>query len=396
MRLPPCPEGAYHVSCTDDREDIRPMGQHTYIGLMTGTSMDAIDAALVDLSEAAPRLVATHGSPLPDHLRQQLLAVHAGTGLTELLDLDARLGETLADAASELLRQAGVAASQVRAIGSHGQTLWHSPDAAYRTTLQAGDPNRIAERTGITVVADFRRRDMAAGGQGAPLAPAFHRAFFGSTSEPRAVVNIGGIANVTCLPADATAVTGFDTGPGNVLLDTWCREHGRGDYDADGGWSAQASADPELLARLRDDPYFHRPPPKSTGREYFNTSWLADAGLDGYPPATVQATLAELTAGTITDGVRRAIPRTERLLVCGGGARNGDLMRRLDRNLPGVVVESTGAHGIAPDWVEAAGFAWLAHATLEGRPGNIPEVTGAQAPVPLGGIYPGGTGRGTR
>ena len=372
------------------------MGPHTYIGLMTGTSMDAVDAALVDLNDAVPRLVATHGSPLPDPLRQQLLAVHAGTGLTELLDLDARLGEVLANAATELLDRAGVAGSQVRAIGSHGQTLWHAPDAENRTTLQAGDPNRIAQRTGITVVADFRRRDMAAGGQGAPLAPAFHRAFFASATERRAVVNIGGIANITCLPADATPVTGFDTGPGNVLLDTWCRQQGQGNYDADGGWAAQANADPDLLARLRDDPYFRRSPPKSTGREYFNAQWLAGAGLEGHAPATVQATLAELTAGTIADALHEALPRAERLLVCGGGARNWDLMQRLGRNLPGVVVESTADHGIAPDWVEAAGFAWLAHATLQGQAGSIPEVTGADSPVPLGGIYPGGIGQGQR
>ncbi len=384
-------QGAYHVSSTADREDTRRMGQYTYIGLMTGTSMDAIDAALLDLSDAAPRLVATHGTPLPDALRRQLLAVGAGTGLTELLELDARLGEALANAAIELMNRAGVTSNQVRAIGSHGQTLWHAPDAEHRTTLQAGDPNRIAERTGITVVADFRRRDMAAGGQGAPLAPAFHRAFFGSITEPRAVVNIGGIANVTCLPADTTGVTGFDTGPGNVLLDTWCRQHDRGNYDADGAWAAQARTDPQLLARLRDDQYFRRPPPKSTGREYFNAQWLATAKLEGHSPATVQATLAELTAGTIADSLRSAMPSAKRLLVCGGGARNGDLMRRLARNLPEMVTESTADHGISPDWVEAAGFAWLAHATLDGRPGNIPAVTGAHRPVPLGGIYPGGT-----
>ena len=288
----------------------------------------------------------------------------------------------------------------MRAIGSHGQTVLHQPRGEAPFTLQIGDPNVIAERLGIDVVGDFRRRDLAAGGEGAPLMPAFHAAAFGVPGEARAVVNIGGIANVTQLTADG-GVTGFDTGPGNCLLDAWARRHLRHAYDANGAWAATGTVQQVLLERLLADAYFSRPAPKSTGRETFSDDWLdrALAGL-ALPPADVQATLAELTARSIADGLRVASrnggpgagPGTDpkRVLICGGGALNADLMARLARALPRSAVDTTAAAGIAPEHVEAAGFAWLAHRYVCGLAGNLPAVTGARHPVSLGALYRGG------
>lgn len=362
-----------------------------YAGLMTGTSMDGIDAVLVDFSTDRGRLVATHSAEHEASIRQRLLKVNGSSPLAEVMALDALLGETFGQVILALLDKAGVAAADVAAVGSHGQTLWHAPDDPSPSTLQVGDPHRIAQRTGITVIADFRRRDIAAGGQGAPLAPLFHHAFFKSHDEDRVVANIGGMANITRLPRtpDAEGITGFDTGPGNVFLDSWYARHLGGTYDRDGAWAASGKVSDELLARLRADAYFARRPPKSTGRDNFNDHWLDAMGLSRYEPATVQATLAQLTAGTIAAAIRDSLPTASRALVCGGGARNGDLMKRLQAALPDVRVEATDVHGIPADWVESAGFAWLARETLAGRPGNLRSVTGATERVPLGAIHPG-------
>jgi anhydro-N-acetylmuramic acid kinase len=365
-----------------------------FIGLMSGTSMDGVDAVLTDFSSEPPRLLATASRPLPAAMRQGLLALCSGGGadeLGQLAQLDVEVGRLFGQAAMAVLKQAGIAATEIAAIGSHGQTVRHRPDAQPPYTVQIGDPNTIAEHTGITTVADFRRRDMAAGGQGAPLVPAFHAAAFRSADEHRVVVNIGGIANITVLPADPQQpVTGFDTGPGNVLLDAWIWANRGLGHDAEGRWAATGQIDGQLLEAMLNDPFLRRKPPKSTGREHFNPSWLKNmlAGrmLD---PNDVQATLAEYTARTIALAVDEHAHASERVLVCGGGAHNTDLMQRLQRCLPARAVQSTAAHGLEPDWVEAVAFAWLARQTLHRCAGNVAAVTGARHPVVLGGIYPG-------
>ncbi len=369
-------------------------GTPLYLGLISGTSADGIDAALLEL-EPHPRVVAAATYPYPEPLRETLVALIARQrtprGVEELADLDASVGVCFAEAALALLAAAGVPASAVRAVGSHGQTISHRPDAKPPHTWQIGDPSRIAERTGITTVADFRRRDVAAGGQGAPLVPAFHAACFRSVMEDRAVLNLGGIANLTILPAATSApVRGFDCGPGNALLDEWTRRHLGQPYDRHGVWAASGRVDAALLASLLSDPFLARPPPKSTGREYFNLHWLSGRhpGLGALDPADVQATLLEFTARASADALLRHAAESRRVLVCGGGQRNARLMDRLTALLAPRMVESTAAHGIDPDFVEAAAFAWLAAATLAGRPGNLPEVTGASGPRILGAIYP--------
>jgi anhydro-N-acetylmuramic acid kinase len=362
-----------------------------FIGLMSGTSMDGIDAALVDLSATPPRLVATQGHPYPGALRTRLLeAIRLEDPLAEDLSrLDDDVGTVFAEAANALLESADTLSSAIVAIGSHGQTIHHAPDAARPYSLQIGNPQRIARLTGIDVVADFRRADIEAGGQGAPLVPAFHAALFRCPTETRAVLNIGGIANVSLLPAESSEpVTGFDTGPGNTLMDQWIwRQQGLA-LDINGQWAAGGHIDPDLLACLQADPYFQVPPPKSTGREHFNLDWLSTCtGKPGVTAQDIQSTLCELTAASIADAIRQHAGETRRLLVCGGGIHNLELLRRLSAALDPVVVESTRAHGLEPDWVEAAAFAWLAQQHLEGRPGNIPEVTGASHPVVLGRLF---------
>lgn len=364
---------------------------HLYIGLMSGTSMDAADAALVDFSGVQPKLLATHSIPLPAGLRGALFAlcVSGPNEIERLGELDARLGEIFADGALALIKKAGVKPEQIQAIGSHGQTVRHQPGGPYPFSLQIGNPALIAERTGITTVADFRRADMAAGGQGAPLAPAFHNAAFRSAQQHRAVANIGGIANITLLPADLTQdVRGFDTGPGNVLLDAWAERHLGKRMDEDGRFAASGKVHEKLLHALLNDDYFSLAPPKSTGREHFNSAWL-DAALKNYSgvtPQDIQATLCELSAVSIAVAILQYAPDTKEVLICGGGARNVHLMQRLRAHLKPCSVESTGQHGINPDWVEAMAFAWLAKQTLEGKPGNLPSVTGAKRAVVLGTI----------
>jgi anhydro-N-acetylmuramic acid kinase len=361
-----------------------------FIGLISGTSADGIDAALLRVS---PRIevIAARTTPYGADLRSTILRVSqvdAKLDLDEFGALDTAVGEAFADAAQRLIEDAGVDARQIRAIGSHGQTLRHRPRPPHRFTLQVGDPNVIAERTGRDVVADFRRRDVAAGGEGAPLMPAFHAAVLGDACETRAVLNLGGIGNLTLLPVDG-AVRGFDTGPANGLMDAWCFEHTGRSFDAGGAWGATGRALPALLERCLAEPWLALPPPKSSGRDQFHLGWLRERLHGDEAAADVQATLAELSARSIVDALRATQPDTARLIACGGGVHNALLMARIAALLPGVVVESSAAHGIDPDAVEAAGFAWLAWQTLEGRPGNRPEVTGATGPRVLGVIVPG-------
>lgn len=354
--------------------------------------MDAIDAALVDFSAATPRLVAALNHPLPAALHAELSALcQPGEDEIERLGrADAALGEVFAEAVARLLEQAGIPATRLHAIGSHGQTVRHRPESHF--TLQIGDPNVIAERTGITTVADFRRRDLAAAGEGAPLVPAFHAAALGRAGRKQVVVNIGGMANITLLPADAAAVTGFDTGPGNVLMDAWARQHLGRPLDAGGAWAASGRVDGKLLAQLLEHEFFRRPPPKSTGRESFHAAWLAkqlhESG-DSLSPADVQATLCELSAVSIAEAIRAHAAACEEVLVCGGGVHNAHLMARLRDHLRPTPVLASDERGVPADWMEAMAFAWLARETLAHRPGNLPAVTGAEHPVILGGIYYG-------
>jgi len=364
-----------------------------FLGLMSGTSADGIDAVLVAFDDATPvHATLVHAMTLPwaDDLRAHLVALGQGGDLDSLDTfgvLDTRVGEAFADAALTLLREADVDRARVHAIGSHGQTIRHRPALAHPFTLQIGNPAVIAERTGITTVADFRRRDVAAGGQGAPLLPALHAALLHDAGEDRAVLNLGGIANFTLLPA-AGDVRGFDTGPANALMDAWCLQHTGQAFDAEGAFSASGVVDELLLGALLEDPYFRQPPPKSTGREQFHLAWLQPHLRAGLAAADVQATLLELTARTVADALRSAQPRTTRVLACGGGVRNPRLMARIDALLPGIAVQSTADHGVDPDALEAMGFAWLARQTLLGLPGNLPAVTGARGPRVLGAIHP--------
>lgn len=365
-----------------------------YVGLMSGTSIDGVDAVLAGFVDGDfKQLVATHAEPYPEALRARLIEVslrQPALSFREFCELDAAIGTTFAAAAENLLARAAVDRQQVRAIGSHGQTLFHDGAAQPRLSLQLGDPNRIVARCAITTVADFRRRDLALGGQGAPLLPIFHHARFARADEARAVLNIGGIANLTLLPDDdAAKVRGFDTGPGNGLMNEWAELTLGASHDRDGVQAASASFDEALLKRLLDDDYFALPPPKSTGRDRFHLDWVRGRGdLNGLDAAVVQSTLCELSVRSIVSDLRRHAPPTRRLLVCGGGARNPELMRRLSRLLPAVTVETTDQHGLASEWIEATAFAWLALRTLEKRPGNLPSVTGASAAAPLGAIYP--------
>ena len=370
-----------------------------YAGLISGTSMDGVDAALVAFGEdgeggeGGVTTVATHSAAIPDALSRELHALAQDPSLAALRfwNADARLGSVFADAALGLLEVAGVDAREVTAIGSHGQTVYHAPRAVTPITVQLGDPSIIAERTGITTVADFRRRDIAAGGEGAPLAPAFHRAVFSAPGVERGILNLGGIANLSVLPADpGRPPLGFDTGPANTLLDSCARDRFGVDMDRDAALAREGAVVPPLLAALLAEPYFDRAPPKSTGRELFNPSWL-DARLDAHPeagPHDVLRTLCELTVETAVAAVERFAPRAQELWLCGGGARNPLLASRLAERAAPIRVETTQRLGLHPDWVEAAAFAWLAMRTLAGAAGNAPTVTGAEREVVLGGIHP--------
>lgn len=366
-----------------------------FIGLMSGTSLDGIDAALVHIEGGQVELKATYHRPYPAPLRQQLNQLcHAeNPALSELMYLDIQLAEEMGSAVNSLLQQSNIQAKQVIAIGSHGQTIRHLPDSEKPNTLQIADPNHIAQLTGITTIADFRRRDMAAGGQGAPLVPAFHQAIFQELSQARVIVNIGGISNVTILPTAGRSgkVSGFDTGPGNCLMDYWNQQHRQQNYDENGDWAASGTVNGPMLKAMQQDSYFSKPPPKSSGRERFNPDWL-NHFLKQYPSAAaedIQATLCQLTAWCIADAIKRLANDTTEVILCGGGAHNQTLVKMLKAALgTDCSVVSSEGYGIHPDWVEATAFAWLAYRHEADLPGNLPEVTGASQAVVLGGRYP--------
>jgi anhydro-N-acetylmuramic acid kinase len=361
-----------------------------YIGLMSGTSMDGIDAALVRFGDHTVATVASASYDYPQQLRTQLYAAscdpHA-CGVDQLGELHTWTGECFRDASIALLERTDVPADRVRAIGSHGQTIRHQPGATHRFTLQIGNPAIIASGTGIDTVADFRVADMALGGQGAPLAPAFHDWLFRHESDDRVVLNIGGIANITVLPTGGKNATGFDTGPGNTLLDAWTRKHKDEPYDDAGHWAASGNVNDALLSHWLSDTYFSREGPKSTGFEYFNLARFDGPETDAIVPADVQATLAELTAISVADCIRRTANASSSVYVCGGGAHNDYLLARIAAHLPDVTLATTAAVGLDPDNVEAVAFAWLAMRRLEAQPGNLPSVTGASRPAILGAVH---------
>jgi len=370
-----------------------------FVGLMSGTSLDGADAVLADFSGGAISVLGHASAPFPAPLRAELLALNTPGGSDELhraaLAANA-LARVYAEVTAELLKSTGVPAGSVAAIGAHGQTVRHRPlefdGVGY--TLQLNNPALLAELIGIDVVAEFRTRDLAAGGQGAPLVPAFHRSLFSRPHEAVGVLNIGGISNLSLLPAGSAAdgtVLGFDCGPGNALLDHWCQTHRGQPYDANGRWAASGKILPDLLAQLLAEPFFSRQPPKSTGRDLFNPDWLADRlqGRQNAQAADIQATLAELTASACAaDVLRHGRGEVRELVVCGGGALNTHLMARLAARLPGVEVVSSAERGLPPQQVEAAAFAWLAHAAVRRQPGNLASVTGARGARVLGAIYP--------
>jgi anhydro-N-acetylmuramic acid kinase len=362
-----------------------------FIGVMSGTSLDGVDAVLVDTAESF-HCLAHVAVPMPQTLREHFLQLNQ-TGQHELhlaaLSANA-LVALYAQAVQSLLRTTKHQAREIAAIGAHGQTVRHQPQLhdGVGYTLQLNNPAWLVEQTGISVVADFRSRDVAAGGQGAPLVPAFHQAVFGVPGETLAVLNIGGMSNISILQTDK--VLGFDCGPGNVLMDLWCHQHLGQRYDHLGQWAASGRVSQALLSRFLQDPFFHAPPPKSTCRDLFHADWLQGHlnATPGLSAADVQATLAALTVQTGAQEVLRHAPTAKRLLVCGGGAYNQHLMSLLSQALPEVDVASTEAHGLPPLQVEAAAFAWLARQTLLNLPGNLPAVTGARGPRVLGAIYP--------
>ncbi len=358
---------------------------------MSGTSMDAIDAALVRFDGDSFSLTAYEQYPIEAGIRSAVRSLDGSAPMQEISRLDAVLGELFADASLKIAAQAGINPADIHAIGSHGQTVLHLPDAQPPRTLQIGDPNIIAAATGITTIADFRRMDMAAGGQGAPLAPAFHNRFLRSGENDRVILNIGGIANITVLPRDETVpITGFDTGPGNGLLDDWNYRHNRTAMDIDGNWAASGNINDDLLRQMLDEDYFSRRPPKSSGRDYFNLDWLDGVlreSRHGIAPEDVQATLLRLSAQTIADAVTDFAHGTQEMFVCGGGVHNPLLVKTLRELLPGLTIGPTSDIGMDPDAVEAVTFAWLAKCRLDGEPGNLPSVTGAREAVLLGGIY---------
>ncbi|WP_447778832.1 anhydro-N-acetylmuramic acid kinase [Variovorax boronicumulans] len=373
--------------------------QQRFIGLMSGTSLDGVDGVIADFSDDGHLAVVGHASAdFPAPLRAELMALNtpgdnelhraalAGNGLARVY----------ADVVAQLLASTGTAPQAVTAIGAHGQTVRHRPLEFDGTgyTLQINNPSLLAELSGIDVVADFRSRDLAAGGQGAPLVPAFHQALFARPDAPVAVLNLGGISNLSLLPAtNAPAGTapllGFDCGPANALMDHWCQRHLGQPFDQGGQWAASGRVLPELLARLQAEPYFAKVPPKSTGRDLFHPDWLAGhLGTAAWAPVDVQATLAELTASTCAAALTSYQKESILLIVCGGGALNDHLMNRLRALLPGVQVQASSDHGLPPQQVEAAAFAWLARRTVRREPGNLASVTGARGARVLGAIYP--------
>lgn len=354
---------------------------------MSGTSLDGIDAVLAAFENGACKLLHSQFTPFSEALRVELLALNSpGANELERAALAANeLSRRYAAAIQTLLGKAEIRAGQVKAIGCHGQTVRHRPDLGF--TIQLANPALLAELTNISVAADFRSRDIAAGGQGAPLVPAFHSALFRHPERHRVIVNIGGISNLTSLPP-CGGVLGFDCGPGNLLLDAWATLHLGQPYDKDGAWAASGHPVPELLRQLLAEPFFAAPPPKSTGRDLFNLPWLEHFLSPDFAPADVQATLLELTAKGIAAAIMDYCSTASEIYLCGGGAHNGALVRRLKQSLPDRCIAPTDDLGVNADWVEAFAFAWLARQALNGNPGNLPEVTGAKGARILGAIYP--------
>lgn len=366
-----------------------------FIGVMSGTSLDGIDIALTTLSKTGEfQLITAQTFPFPETLyrKLQLLIINQASKLQELGEIDIALGHLIALSINKLLAAQKLDAQDITAIGSHGQTIFHSPVGEFPFSMQIGDASLIAQITGITTIADFRQRDIAAGGQGAPLVPAFHQSLFSTPNEHRVIVNIGGISNITLLPASSDEpVIGFDTGPGNVLLDYWTKRHLNQPYDHSGEWAASGKCNNEILKQLLDEAYFKQAVPKSTGRELFNQQWY-ETKLAGYKqeisPADIQATLTELTAQTIAQDITTYAKSNSSVFICGGGAHNNHLMSRLQALVGDKKVATTAALGLHPDWVEASAFAWLAYRTINKQTGNLPSVTGARHAVVLGAIYP--------
>lgn len=364
-----------------------------FIGLLSGTSIDGIDCALVDFSQTPPHLVATHSQSIPPSLREDLLLLcqqDQATSLRSLGETDIALGRLFAEAVNNLLAKCELKPAHIMAIGSHGQTIQHHPSAPHQFTMQIGDPNTISALTGITTVADFRRKDMAAGGQGAPLTPLFHQGYFGTGNTHRAVLNIGGIANISLLRVDAeTPLIGFDTGPGNVLMDSWINLKRGLPFDQNGAWAQSGKVDSTLLQILMSEGFFALPSPKSTGRELFNLPWLTKKLAEMKPIADVdvQATLLEFTAQTIVQSTDWRSRKIEELIVCGGGAHNSALLQRIRTLMAPIRVISSDVVGLAPDWVEAVAFAWMARKAWLGEAIDCRSVTGARHPCILGGIY---------
>lgn len=358
-----------------------------FVGLMSGTSLDGADAVLVDFEGTHPRVHATSSIPFEESLRKRLaaLCLPGKDGLDEVGACSVELADRYARAVEAVVANSGVDRDSIAAIGCHGQTVRHRPDRAF--TIQIGDPARLAESTGIDVVADFRRRDMAAGGQGAPLVPAFHDRVFRHDGLARAIVNVGGISNLTRL-APGMPASGFDCGPGNVLLDAWVARHRGTAFDEGGRWAASGTVMASLLSRLLADPYFRLPPPKSTGRERFNVAWLEGALGTALDPADVQATLLELTARSIAEAIAEYAPDTAEIFLCGGGARNGRLRERLAKLSGGLPVSTTESLGVPPGDVEAVAFAWLARQFILKQETDLTAVTGARHPCLLGALYP--------
>ncbi len=364
-----------------------------YIGIMSGTSLDAID--LVAVSFAPLQLHASLTVAFPPALREALLALTlpGDNEIERMGAADVALGRLIGESVNELIETYHLDRARIRAIGSHGQTIRHRPEHGF--TLQIGDPNLIAELSGLPVVADFRRRDMAAGGQGAPLVPAYHQSLFADRQISRIVLNLGGIANISVLPAGETPVYGFDTGPANLLMDAWCLRHTGQPFDRDGAWAASGQVNAHLLGRLLAHEYFSRPYPKSTGREEFNLQWLTQQLQDldkrvsvmDLPPVDVQATLLQLTASSVSLAIAQTGLDSGELWVCGGGAYNHCLWQALQTLLPHWQLHSTAELGLAPTWVEATAFAWLTAQRVQAKPGNLPAVTGAAGPRILGGLW---------
>jgi anhydro-N-acetylmuramic acid kinase len=357
-----------------------------YVGIMSGTSLDGIDTALVEITDGSLALLGTHYEAYPESLKESLLTLHQASAneLHHCQLVANELAHKYASATLSLLAKAKILPQQIRAIGCHGQTIRHRPEDGY--TIQLGNAALLAEHSGITVVNDFRSRDIAAGGQGAPLVPAFHHKMLRHPSIHRVIVNIGGISNLTNL-APGVVTSGFDCGPGNLLMDAWIKRHRGLAYDADGDWANSGTPIPSLLASLLAEPYLHLPPPKSCGRDLFNIGWLEQHLQGNEAPEDVQSTLLTLTGQAICDAIKHHCPGTQEVYLCGGGAHNQALIHFLAKTLPDCEIKLTDEIGIEADWLEAIAFAWLAQQTLSGLCANLPEATGARHPCILGAIY---------